>query len=689
MEETIVRVLLAAVVLLAAGLRLSGCRKDSAMTDRQKTMLWRILAAALLLLALRAAGPFLAETFPAAWTWLCPACYLAAYLTIGHDILRKAGRGVVNRRVFDENLLMAVATLGALALALYGGGDYLEAVAVMLFYQIGEWFQGYAVGRSRRNIGALMDIRPDCAYVETEGTLERRAPESIPVGTVITVRPGDRVPIDGTVTEGRSLLNTAALTGESRLRPANPGDAVISGCVNMGGVLKIRTDRPFGESTVSKILELTENAAACRSRSEAFISRFARIYTPAVCGAALLLAAVPPAVNWIMGGAPEWSVWVYRALGFLVAGCPCALVISIPLSFFAGIGGACREGILIKGANCLETLAKTRTVAFDKTGTLTRGTFEVGGIHHSPYAPEKVLEYAALAESASTHPIARSLLSAYGRRPDCGRVSGMEELPGKGIRALVDGHPTAVGNAALMELLGLRAVPCRNVGTIVHVAIDGRYAGHIVVSDTVRPDAAEAIRALGRLGVRRVAMLTGDAPEAAAGVAAGLGIGCVRAGLLPADKVREVEALLADAADGEKVAFVGDGINDAPVLCRADVGIAMGALGSDAAIEAADVVLMDDSPLQVPKAIAIARRCLRIVFQNIVLAIGLKLLCLTLVALGLADMGLAVFADVGVMILAVLNAIRALRPPRSRFGAACPPAEPPSGARLTPVLRTR
>lgn len=664
MEEWIVRILLAVVVLLAAGLRLVGCRKTSVMTGKQKTMLWRIFVSASLLLALRG--------MDASWTvwlggmgrWARLVCYLAVYLVIGYDILRKAGRDLRNARMFDENLLMTVATLGGLALAIYDNGDYLESIAVMLFYQIGEWFQGYAVGQSRRNIGALMDIRPDYANVEIEGRLERRPPDSVAIGTIITVRPGEKIPIDGTVTEGRSTLNTAALTGESRLRSVSPGDAVISGCVNMGGLLKVRTDREFGASTASKILALTENAASRRSRSEAFISRFSRIYTPTVCGAAVLLALVPPAMNWALGASSEWTVWVYRALGFLVASCPCALVISIPLSFFAGIGGACREGILIKGANYLETLAKTRTVVFDKTGTLTRGVFEVGGIHHSPYDRNTVLEYAALAESASSHPIARSLLSAYGHEPDLARVTGVEEIAGKGVRAVIDGHPTAVGNSALMDLLGVRAVPCHRIGTIVHVAIDGIYAGHIVVADTIKPDAAEAVRVLGRIGVRRVAMLTGDSPEVAAEVSSALGIGYVRSGLLPADKVHEVEVLLSESGRRDKVAFVGDGINDAPVLCRADIGIAMGALGADAAIEAADVVLMDDNPLRIPKAIVIARRCLRIVSQNIVLAIGIKLICLVLVAVGLADMGLAVFADVGVMLLAVLNAIRTLRPVR-------------------------
>ena len=588
------------------------------MNHKQKKTLARILVTAALLIAL----PFVPAT-----GWLRFGCYMVPYLVIGYDILRKAARGVRNRQVFDENFLMAVATVGAIALALYeGSGDYTEAVAVMLFYQVGEWFQSYAVGRSRRNISELMDIRPDYANVEQDGKLTRVDPDEVGIGTVIVVQPGEKVPIDGVVTQGSSALNTAALTGESLPRDVGAGDEVISGCVNMTGVLKIRTTKEFGESTVSKILDLVENASSRKSRSEDFISRFARIYTPAVCGAALALAVLPPLARlFVLGLDAGWETWVYRALTFLVASCPCALVISIPLSFFAGIGGASKAGVLVKGSNYLEALSQTKLVVFDKTGTLTQGVFQVSGIHHSRLEDEKLLEYAALAESASSHPISRSLQRAYGK-----------------------------------ELLGIPYIPCHGVGTVIHMAIDGQYMGHILISDVVKPTAREAVRQLKAAGVRRTVMLTGDAGAVAEHVAAELGVDQVYSQLLPADKVEKVEALLAAKQGREKLAFVGDGINDAPVLSRADIGIAMGALGSDAAIEAADVVLMDDDPLKIAKAIRISRRCLGIVYQNIVFAIGVKLACLVLVALGLAGMWLAIFADVGVMILAVLNAIRAL-----------------------------
>ena len=623
------------------------------MNHKQKKMLARILVTAALLISLH----FLPVT-----GWLRFLCYMVPYLVIGYDILQKAARGVRNRQVFDENFLMAVATVGAIALALYeGSGDYTEAVAVMLFYQVGEWFQSYAVGRSRRNISELMDIRPDYANVEQDGKLTRVDPDEVGIGTVIVVQPGEKVPIDGVVTQGSSALNTAALTGESLPRDVGAGDEVISGCVNMTGVLKIRTTKEFGESTVSKILDLVENASSRKSRSEDFISRFARIYTPAVCGAALALAVLPPLVRLAVLDLPAgWETWVYRALTFLVASCPCALVISIPLSFFAGIGGASKAGVLVKGSNYLELLSRTRTVVFDKTGTLTRGVFEVSGIHHSQLKDGELLEYAALAESASSHPISRSLQRACGKELDRSRVADIREIGGEGVTAAVDGHAVAAGNDKLMDRLGIPYVPCRGVGTIIHMAIDGQYMGHILISDVVKPTAREAVRQLKAAGVRKTVMLTGDAKQVADRVAADLGVDEVHSQLLPADKVEKVEALLAAKQGREKLAFVGDGINDAPVLSRADIGIAMGALGSDAAIEAADVVLMDDDPLKIAKAIRISRRCLGIVYQNIVFAIGVKLACLVLVALGLAGMWLAIFADVGVMILAVLNAIRAL-----------------------------
>ena len=623
------------------------------MNKKQKKMLLRITAAAVMLIALH---------FAPVRGWPRFALYLIPYLTIGYDILRKALRGIWNRQVFDECFLMAVATVGAIALAVYeGSGDYTEAVAVMLFYQVGEWFQSYAVGKSRRNISELMDIRPDYANIETDGKLEQVDPDEVEVGTVIVVQPGEKVPIDGVVAEGSSTLNTAALTGESLPRDVAAGDEIISGCINMTGVLKVRTTREFGASTVSKILDLVENATSRKSRSEDFISRFARIYTPAVCGAALALALLPPLVRMLaLGLAPGWGDWIYRALTFLVISCPCALVISIPLSFFAGIGGASRAGVLVKGSNYLETLSQTKIVVFDKTGTLTQGVFEVCGVHHSEMENEALLEYAALAESASSHPISRSLQRAYGREIDRSRVSDIQELSGNGVIAVVDGRQVAAGNDRLMDRLGVPYIPCHSVGTIIHMAVGGKYAGHIVISDVVKPHAKEAIQALKAAGVRKTVMLTGDRQNVAEHVAGQLGVDQVYSQLLPAGKVEKVEALLAEKADRDKLAFVGDGINDAPVLGRADVGIAMGAMGSDAAIEAADVVLMDDDPLKIAKAIRISRKCLGIVYENIVFAIGVKLICLALGALGAANMWLAIFADVGVMILAVLNAIRAL-----------------------------
>ena len=588
--------------------------------------------------------------------------YLVPYLVIGYDILLKALKGIKNRQVFDENFLMAVATVGAIALAVYDqSGDYTEAVAVMLFYQIGELFQSYAVGKSRRNISELMDIRPDYANIEKDGKLEKADPDEVEIGSIIVVQPGEKVPIDGVITEGSSSLNTSALTGESLPRDAGTGDEIISGCINMTGVLKIRTTKEFGESTVSKILDLVENASSRKSRSEAFISRFARVYTPAVCCAALALAFLPPLVRMLgLGMAPEWGTWIYRALTFLVISCPCALVISIPLSFFAGIGGASKAGVLVKGSNYLETLSQTKIVVFDKTGTLTQGVFEVNGIHHNELEDEKLVEYAALAESASSHPISRSLQKAYGKEIDRSRVSDIREISGNGVIAKVDGTEVAAGNDKLMRYLGIPYISCRSVGTIIHMAIDGKYAGHIVISDVIKPHSGEAVRQLKKAGVRRTVMLTGDATKVADQVAETLGLDEVYSELLPADKVEKVEELIRRKPENAKLAFVGDGINDAPVLGRADIGIAMGAMGSDAAIEAADVVLMDDDPLQIAKAIKISRKCLRIVYQNIVFAIGIKLICLALGALGFADMWLAIFADVGVMILAVLNAIRAL-----------------------------
>lgn len=617
------------------------------MTKKQKKVLVRIIIAAVLVIALQ---------FIPVKGYVRFGLYMIPYLVIGYDILKKAGKGILNRQIFDENFLMAVATIGAIAL-----GDYKEGTAVMLFYQIGELFQSYAVGKSRRNISDLMDIRPDYANVEKDGELEQVDPDEIEIGTVIVVQPGEKVPIDGVVVEGTSSLNTSALTGESVPREVSVDDEIISGCINMTGLLKIRTTKEFGESTVSKILELVENASSRKSRSENFISKFAKIYTPAVCYGALALAILPPIVRMaFMGLAPEWGDWVYRALTFLVISCPCALVISIPLSFFAGIGGASREGVLVKGSSFLETLSQTKIVVFDKTGTMTKGVFEVNGIHHSPYKDEELLEYAALAESYSTHPISKSLQRAYGKPIDKNRVSDVEEIGGHGLTAKVDGKVVAAGNAKLMKKLGIEYHDCSHVGTIVHVAIDGKYAGHILISDVIKEHAAEAIAALKKSGIEKTVMLTGDAKNVADHVAARLGIDEVCSELLPSDKVEKVEELLTKKPEKDKLAFVGDGINDAPVLSRADIGIAMGALGSDAAIEAADIVLMDDDPLKISKAIRISRKCIRIVYENIYFAIGIKVICLVLGALGIANMWFAIFADVGVMILAVLNAIRTL-----------------------------
>ena len=624
------------------------------MNKKQKKVLVRIIIAALILAGLNLLP---IQGVPAM------LLYLAAYFVIGYDILRKAGKGILNGRVFDENFLMAVATVGAIVLALIEkSGDFNEAVFVMLFYQIGELFQSYAVGKSRRDITALMDIRPDYANVERDGNLEQVDPDEVETGSIIIVQPGEKVPIDGVVVEGESTINTSALTGESLPRDIAEGEEIISGCINMTGVLKVRTTKAFGESTVSKILELVENSGMRKSRSEQFISRFARVYTPIVCYSALALALLPPLVRVLfMGLGGEWTVWLYRALAFLIVSCPCALVISIPLSFFAGLGGASREGVLVKGSNFLEALSQTKTVVFDKTGTLTKGVFEVSGIHHCPIEDEKLLEFAALAECASSHPISKSLRTAYGKEIDRSRVSDIEEISGSGVTATVDGHKIAAGNDRLMRTLGIEYTDCRSAGTIVHVAIDGRYSGHIVISDVVKPGSKQAVAELKRAGVEKTVMLTGDSSSVAEKVAAQLGIDEVHSRLLPADKVERVEQLLAVQSGKAKLAFVGDGINDAPVLSRADIGIAMGAMGSDAAIEAADVVLMDDDPMKISKAIKISRKCIRIVYENIVFALGVKFACLLLVALGVAAMGAAIFADVGVMVIAVLNAMRALR----------------------------
>ena len=623
------------------------------MNKKQKKMLARILIAAAMLIALK--------LIPVTGI-LQLALYLVVYGIIGYDILKKAWKGILNRQVFDENFLMAVATIGAFALAIdERSGDYVEAIAVMLFYQIGELFQSYAVGKSRRNISALMDIRPDYANIERDGQLEKVAPDEVEIGSVIVVQPGEKVPLDGVILSGTSSLNTSALTGESLPRDAKEGDEVISGCINMTGVLRIQTTKEFGESTVSKILELVEDSSSHKSKSEAFISKFARVYTPAVCYSALALAILPPVVRLLTGNSAQWGEWIYRALTFLVISCPCALVISIPLSFFAGIGGASKEGVLIKGSNYLETLSQVKTVVFDKTGTLTQGVFEVSGVHHNEMEDEKLLEYAALAECASSHPISKSLQRAYGKEIDRDRVSDIQEISGKGISAKVDGHDVLAGNSKLMELNRIAFIDCHSVGTIIHMAIDGEYAGHIVISDVVKPHAKEAIERLKHSGVEKTVMLTGDTRRVAEQVAKDLGVDEVHSDLLPADKVAQVEKLLAAKDDRDKLAFVGDGINDAPVLSRADIGIAMGAMGSDAAIEAADVVLMDDDPMKIAKAIRISRKCIGIVYQNIVFALVVKFACLALGALGIANMWVAIFADVGVMVLAVLNAIRALR----------------------------
>ena len=624
------------------------------MSKKQKKMLTRIMAAAF--------GVILLNFVPVTGI-LRFTLYLAVYLVIGYDILKKAGRGILNRRMFDENFLMAVATIGAFALAVYSkSGDYNEAIAVMLFYQIGELFQSYAVGKSRRNISALMDIRPDYANVECDGKLEKRDPDEVGIGSIIVVQPGEKVPLDGIVVEGSSSLNTSALTGESLPRDVRQGEEEISGCINMTGELKVRTTKQFEESTVSKILELVENSGSRKSKSEHFISKFAKVYTPAVCYGALALALLPPVIEMVfLGQAAQWGVWIYRALTFLVISCPCALVISIPLSFFAGIGGASKAGVLIKGSNYMETLSQTKYVMFDKTGTLTKGAFEVSAVHHNELEEEKLLEYAALAECASSHPISKSLQKAYGKEIDRNRVSDIREISGHGITAVVDGHEVAAGNDKLMKKLGLKYHECHTAGTIIHMAIDKKYAGHIVISDVVKEHSKEAVAELKKAGIKKTVMLTGDSRKAAEQTAKTLGIDQVYSELLPGDKVQKVEELLLEKEGKEKLVFVGDGINDAPVLTRADIGIAMGAMGSDAAIEAADVVLMDDDPLKISKAIKISQKCLRIVYQNIIFALAIKFACLGLGALGIANMWFAIFADVGVMIIAVLNAVRALR----------------------------
>ena len=666
MQELVISILLTVVIIMAAALLIFvGSRKDG-MTKKQRVMMVRILISAGILLALQFISAEMFDAvdgylFPTAGRWLRFVCYLIDYLIIGYDILKKAAKGIKNRQVFDESFLMAVATIGAMALAIYENGEYLEAIAVMLFYQIGEWFQGYAVGKSRRNISNLMDIRPDYANVEKNGKLEQVDPDEVGIGSVIVVQPGEKVPIDGIIACGASSLNTSALTGESLPREAKVGDEVISGCISMTGVLKIQTTKEFGESTVSKILDLVENASSRKSKSEDFISKFARIYTPAVCYAALALAFLPPIVRMLfMGLSADWGVWIYRALTFLVISCPCALVISIPLSFFAGIGGASKEGVLVKGSNYLEILSQTKYVVFDKTGTMTKGVFEVNGIHHSTIENEKLLEYAAFAESASSHPISKSLQRAYGKEIDRSRVSDIQEISGNGVTAKVDGMEVAAGNDKLMKHLNIPYQDCHQTGTIIHMAINGKYAGHIVISDIIKPHSKAAIAELKKAGVDKTVMLTGDAKKVANQVASSLGIDEVYSELLPADKVEKVEELLRVKLGKAKLAFVGDGINDAPVLSRADIGIAMGAMGSDAAIEAADIVLMDDDPIKIAKAIKISRKCLRIVYQNITMALVVKFACLALGAVGIANMYLAIFADVGVMILAVLNAIRCL-----------------------------
>lgn len=622
------------------------------MNKKQKKMLIRILVSAFLMICLH---------FLELDGWMRFIAYMVPYLIVGYDILIKAGKGILNHQVFDECFLMAVATLGAIALAIYDNGDYTEAIAVMLFYQIGEWFQSYAVGKSRRNISELMDIRPDYANIEHDGVLEKVDPDEVEIGSVIVVQPGEKVPIDGIVLEGNSSLNTSALTGESLPRDIKAGDAIISGCINMSGVLKIQTTKEFDESTASKILDLVENASSRKSRSEAFISRFARIYTPAVCYSALALAILPPIVRMLgMNLDPQWHIWVYRALTFLVISCPCALVISIPLSFFAGIGGASKAGVLVKGSNYLETLSKTKIVVFDKTGTLTQGVFEVSGIHHNQIENDKLIEIAALAESASSHPISKSLQRAYHQEIDRSRVKDIQEISGHGIVAKVDGQDVLIGNTRLMDKYHIPYKECHHTGTILHMAINGQYAGHIVISDVLKPTSLKAMQALKSCGIEKLVMLTGDIKKVADAIGQKLGLDTVYSNLLPGDKVEKVEELLSSKPEHAKLAFVGDGINDAPVLSRADIGIAMGAMGSDAAIEAADIVLMDDDPMQIPKAIKISKKCLRIVYENIVFAIGVKLICLLLGAIGLTNMWIAIFADVGVMVIAVLNAIRAL-----------------------------
>ena len=662
MQTFIINGLLLVVIALSVGLLLYSKKSSSGIAKKQQKMLIRILLTTVGLLVLQFISADLFSRldgirFPSAGRWVRLALYLALYLLIGFDILKKAVKGILRGQIFDENFLMTIATIGALALAIIENGEYLEAIAVMLFYQIGEWFQRYAVGKSRRNISELMDIRPDYANIEVNGTLEQIDPDEVAVGSIIVVQPGEKVPIDGVVVEGQSSLNTSALTGESLPRDVKGGDEIISGCINLSGLLKIRTTKEFGASTVSKILDLVENASSRKSHSEDFISKFARYYTPAVCIAALALAVLPPLAALLFTDSPAaWGDWIYRALTFLVISCPCALVISIPLSFFAGIGGASKEGILVKGSNYLETLSKTKTIVFDKTGTLTQGVFEVNAVHHCPIEEGKLLEYAALAESASSHPISKSLQNAYGKPLDRSRVADIQEISGHGVLAKVDGISVAAGNSKLMKKLNIPYMDCHSVGTIVHMAVDGQYAGHIVISDIVKPSAKAAIAALKRAGIEKTVMLTGDTKPVAEAVAKELGIDAVYSELLPADKVQQVERLLAEKSDKSMLAFVGDGINDAPVLTRADIGIAMGAMGSDAAIEAADVVLMDDNPLQIAKAIKISRKCLGIVYQNITFALLVKFACLALGAFGIANMWFAIFADVGVMVLAVLNA---------------------------------
>lgn len=670
MQEMIVNGLLLAVTAMAVYVLFIGKVKNN-LNKKQRTMMQRILLSSALLLLWNLFTPQVFDSIDGIVTygagrWVRLLCYLAVYYIIGHDILQKALKGITNKRVFDENFLMAIATIGALSIAIYENGDYLEAVAVMLFYQIGEWFQGHAVAQSRRDISSLMDIRPDYANIETAGQLEQVDPDEVEIGTVIVVQPGERVPIDGVVVEGSSSLNTSALTGESLPREVIAGDDVYSGSICLTGVLKLKTTKMFEESTASRILELVENASSRKSKSEDFISRFAKVYTPIVCYAALALALVPPVLRMAMWGlAPEWDIWIYRALTFLIISCPCALVISIPLSFFAGLGGASREGILIKGSNFLEALSNVKRVVFDKTGTLTMGSFEVSSVHHGTISDEAIMEYAALAESASSHPISRSLMRAFGKHIDRSRVTDIKEISGQGITALVDGIRVAAGNDKLMAALGISHKECSHPGTIVHIALNGDYAGHIVIADTIKPGAREAIIALKALGSEQNVMLTGDASKVAEAVAAELGIEEYYSQLLPGDKVEKLEAIIAESKGNGTVAFAGDGINDAPVLSRADIGIAMGAMGSDAAIEAADVVLMDDDPKKIPQAINIARKCMRIVYQNIVMAISVKLICLALGALGLANMYMAIFADVGVMVIAVLNAMRCMIVPKA------------------------